>query len=100
MNIPTINELGGSRLPTKMDVFRLFIFLHNVTGLHIHLAKREAVNVACKFWSQAGVWTKKIDCGICDLTKIHDGYKVIIDETIASWMDIRMDKWTNTQKKL
>ena len=84
LNIPTINELAGSRLPTKMEVFRFFMFLQNIASLQLYSAKREAVNVACKFWSQVGLQTKKIDCGIRDLTKIHEEYKVIFGNVVSS----------------
>ena len=67
-----------------MEVFRFFTFLLNIAGLQLYSVKSEAVTATCKFWSQVGLQTKKIDCGIGDLTKIHEEYKVIVGNVISS----------------
>ena len=74
LNIPTLNELSGSRLPTKMEVFRFFMYLHNITS--VPEVKKQAVESASKYWHQVGLQTKKTEHGVKDLTKIHDSYKV------------------------
>ena len=56
------------------------MFPRNIAGLQLYSVKSEA----CKFWSQVGLQTKKIDCGIGDLTKIHEEYKVIVGNVISS----------------
>ena len=76
LNIPTLDELSASRLPTKMEVFRFFMFLHNITSLSVPEAKKKAVESASKYWHQVGLQTKKTEHGVKDLTKIHDNYKV------------------------
>ena len=76
LNIPTLNELSGSRLPTKMEVFRFFMYLHNISSLSVPEAKKQAVESASKYWHQVGLQTKKTEHGIKDLTKIHNSYKV------------------------
>ena len=70
----------GLRLPTEMEVFRFFMFPRNIAGLQLYSVKSEA----CKFWSQVGLQTKKIDCGIRDLTKIHEEYNVIFGNVVSS----------------
>ena len=67
-----------------MEIFRFFTFLLNIAGLQLYSVKSEAVTVTCKFWSQVGLQTKKIDCGIGDLTKIHEEYKVMVGNVISS----------------
>ena len=72
-----LKEILGSRLPTKGEVFRHYYFLRYSTGLLPANAQKNAVQSAQKFWSQAGILTKKEDYAISDLVKIITEFQVL-----------------------
>ena len=81
LNVSTLNELAGSRLPKKIDVFRHYLHLHKVHHLKVKDAKRAAVKAVCTFWEKCSIKTKKIDCGISEITKICAKFEVVIFES-------------------
>ena len=75
LNVPTLDVLGGSKLPTKIEVFRHCLYLHKVKELKLGTAKTQAVQAVCKVWNKVGVGTKKVQHGVEDLNRIHEEFK-------------------------
>ena len=71
-----LEDLRGSNIPLKMDVFRFFFFLHFVNGLPLKDASQQVVSKTKEFWEQGGIKTKYDGCSEDDIIKMWKVYKV------------------------
>ena len=82
LNVPTLDVLGGSKLPTKIKVFRHCLYLYKVKGLKLGTAKTQAVQAVCKVWDKVGVETKKVQHSVEGHNRRHAEFKVLFHRFI------------------
>ena len=72
-----VEKLTGSRLPTRLEVFAHFFYLHKNKKETLQNSKREAIKAAASFWEKVSIAPKTIKNGVRMLTRIHDEYQVV-----------------------
>ena len=71
-----LEEILGAKSPSRGEVFRHFWYLRFIKKLPTPEAQKIAVNAAKRFWTEAGVVTKKEDYAVKELSKIWNDYRV------------------------
>ena len=76
LELPPLNDLSGSRLPTRVDVFRHFWHLRKVQGQTIAQAENSAAKAVMECWKSVGL-VPKTRINICkDIKAIVSSYQV------------------------
>ena len=65
-----LEDLRGSKLLLKMDVFHFFFFLYHVNGLPLKDTSRQVVLKTKEFWEQGGIKTKYDGCSKDDVESV------------------------------
>ena len=76
LDLPPLNDLSGSRLPTRVDVFRHYWHLKKVKGETVAQAANSAAKAVIACWESVGL-IPKTRINLCkDIKEIVTEYRV------------------------